>query len=400
MLLQFRGWLMSLIVVGLIAAAAVVSLWPRPQKVQVAMVTSGWMEVAIQQDGVTRIKDRYLVSATVGGKLSRIGLRPGDPIQRGQSIIAVIHPTPPAMLDARQIAQLSANVEAAKRQVELSAARRAQAEAQLRQAESTYGRVKSLRDQEGVSLAELELAEVDYRTKSENLRVANFEFEIRGFEQQQAEVALRHYTDEETNDPLQFEIRAPIDGVVLRVHEESSTVVAPGTPLLEVGNAADLEIVVDVLSTDAVKIQVGNAVILNHWGGEQNLLAEVRRVEPAAFTKVSALGVEEQRVNVIADFREPAAAMARLGDQYRVEASIVVWKENQIIQVPNNALFRLDGQWAVFVVQDQKLKATLVEVGKRNETHAQILAGVQVDQQVVIYPSDLLEDGQAVEVHP
>lgn len=400
MLRQFRGWLMSLIVVGLIAAAAVVSLWPRPQKVQVAMVTSGWMEVAIQQDGVTRIKDRYLVSATVGGKLSRIGLRPGDPIQRGQSIIAVIHPTPPAMLDARQIAQLSANVEAAKRQVELSAARRAQAEAQLRQAESTYGRVKSLRDQEGVSLAELELAEVDYRTKSENLRVANFEFEIRGFEQQQAEVALRHYTEEETNDPLQFEIRAPIDGVVLRVHEESSTVVAPGTPLLEVGNAADLEIVVDVLSTDAVKIQVGNAVILNHWGGEQNLLAEVRRVEPAAFTKVSALGVEEQRVNVIADFREPAAAMARLGDQYRVEARIVVWKENQIIQVPNNALFRLDGQWAVFVVQDQKLKATLVEVGKRNETHAQILAGVQVDQQVVIYPSDLLEDGQAVEVHP
>lgn len=400
MLRQFRGWLMSLIVVGLIAAAAVVSLWPRPQKVQVAMVTSGWMEVAIQQDGVTRIKDRYLVSATVGGKLSRIGLRPGDPIQRGQSIIAVIHPTPPAMLDARQIAQLSANVEAAKRQVELSAARRAQAEAQLRQAESTYGRVKSLRDQEGVSLAELELAEVDYRTKSENLRVANFEFEIRGFEQQQAEVALRHYTDEETNDPLQFEIRAPIDGVVLRVHEESSTVVAPGTPLLEVGNAADLEIVVDVLSTDAVKIQVGNAVILNHWGGEQNLLAEVRRVEPAAFTKVSALGVEEQRVNVIADFREPAAAMARLGDQYRVEARIVVWKENQIIQVPNNALFRLDGQWAVFVVQDQKLKATLVEVGKRNETHAQILAGVEVDQQVVIYPSDLLEDGQAVEVHP
>lgn len=400
MLRQLRGWLMSLIVVGLIAAAAVVSLWPRPQKVQVAMVTSGWMEVAIQQDGVTRIKDRYLVSATVGGKLSRIGLRPGDPIQRGQSIIAVIHPTPPAMLDARQIAQLSANVEAAKRQVELSAARRAQAEAQLRQAESTYGRVKSLRDQEGVSLAELELAEVDYRTKSENLRVANFEFEIRGFEQQQAEVALRHYTEEETNDPLQFEIRAPIDGVVLRVHEESSTVVSPGTPLLEVGNAADLEIVVDVLSTDAVKIQVGNAVILNHWGGEQNLLAEVRRVEPAAFTKVSALGVEEQRVNVIADFREPAAAMARLGDQYRVEARIVVWKENQIIQVPNNALFRLDGQWAVFVVQDQKLKATLVEVGKRNETHAQILAGVQVDQQVVIYPSDLLEDGQAVEVHP
>lgn len=397
---RIRSGLMGLLVVGLIAAAAVATLWPRPQKVQVAPVTAGWMEVAILQDGVTRIKDRYQVSATVGGKLLRIGLRPGDEIQRGKSSIAVIQPSPPAMLDARQIAQLNANVEAAKRQVELSEARRVQAEAQLRQSETNFGRLKSLSEKGGVSLAELELAEVDYRTKSEGLRVANFESEIRGFERQQAEVALKHFTDDESNDPLQFEIRAPIDGVVLRVFEESSTVVAPGTPLLEVGNPADLEIVVDVLSTDAVKIQAGNAVILDHWGGDRNLLAEVRRVEPAAFTKVSALGVEEQRVNIIADFREPPDVVARLGDQYRVEARIVVWKQDQITQVPNNALFRLNGQWSVFLVEAQKLRVASVEVGKRNETHAQVLAGVQPGQQVVIYPSDLLEDGQAVEVHP
>lgn len=397
---RIRNWLMGAGLVGLIAAAAVVSLWPRPQKVQVATVTSGWMEVAIQQDGVTRIKDRYLVSATVGGKLSRIGLRAGDLIKRGETVIAVIQPTPPAMLDARQIAQWSANVEAAKRQVELAEARRSQAEAQLSQAESNYGRFLKLREQGSVSLSEFELAEVEFRTRTENLRVANFEYEIRGFERQQAEVAMRHFTDDAPQDRLQFEIRAPIDGVVLRVFEESSTVVAPGTALLEVGNPADLEIVVDVLSTDAVKVQPGNAVILKHWGGEHDLLAEVRRVEPAAFTKVSALGVEEQRVNVIADFREPIATVAGLGDQYRVEARVVIWKEDQILQVPNSALFRLDGRWSVFVIHDQRLQVTAVEVGKRNETNAQILSGLQSGQQVVIYPSDLLESGQAVEVIP
>jgi HlyD family secretion protein len=395
---RIRRWLTGFFLLAVVVGVAVFSLWPRPPKVQVAAVTSGWMEVAIQQDGVTRIKDRYLVSATVGGKLSRIGLRPGDSIRRGESMIAVIQPTPPAMLDARQIAQMNANVEAAKRQVELAESRRVQAETQRHQAEANFGRLQTLRDQGGVSISEYELAEVDYRTKSEALRVANFELEIRGFEQQQAEVALRHFTDEQVQDPFQFEIRAPIDGVVLRVFEESSTVVAPGTPLLEVGNPSDLEIVVDVLSTDAVKVQPGNAVILKHWGGEQSLLAEVRRIEPAAFTKVSALGVEEQRVNVVADFREPTAAMARLGDQYRVEARIVVWKEDQIVQVPNSALFRLDGQWSVFVVEETKLVLAAVELGKRNETHAQVIAGLQPGQQVVLYPGDVLEDGQVVDV--
>jgi HlyD family secretion protein len=395
---RIRRWLLGLTVMVLIVGAAIVSLWPRPPKVQAAAVTAGWMEVAIQQDGVTRIKDRYLVSATVGGKLARLGLLPGDEIKRGQTIIAVIQPTPPAMLDVREIAQWNANVESAKRQVELAEARRVQAEVLLRQAESNFGRVQSLREQGSVSESEFESAEADYRTRSENLRVANFECEIRGFELQQAEVARRHFSDDESTDPRQFEIRAPIDGVVLRVFEESSIVVAPGTALLEVGNAADLEIVVDVLSTDAVKIQPGNAVVLQHWGGERDLLAEVRRIEPAAFTKVSALGVEEQRVNVIADFRESVSAVARLGDQYRVEARIVVWKEDQVVQVPNSALFRTDGKWSVFVVADKVLHLTTVEPGRRNESHSQVLAGLQLGQQVVIYPSESLEDGQIVEI--
>jgi HlyD family secretion protein len=244
----------------------------------------------------------------------------------------------------------------------------------------------------------MELAEALYRSRSEELRVANFEWEIRGFELQQAEAARSHFSDDATAEPIQFEIRAPIDGVVLRVHEESSTVVAPGTPLLEVGNPADLEIVIDVLSTQAVQVQPGNPVILTQWGGERNLLAEVRQIEPAAFTKVSALGVEEQRVNVIADFREPTSEIRRLGDQYRVEARIVVWKTDQVTMVPNSALFRRSGQWAVFVVEDHRVRTQILEVGKRNETHAQVLSGLTAGQRVVVYPSDLLVDGRSVSV--
>jgi len=395
---RIRKWLMGIGLGGLLVVAAIVSLWPQPLKVQVAVIEQGWMEVAITQDGVARIKDRYQVSATVGGKLMRISLRPGDTIQRGQTLLAIIQPALPAMLDARQISQLNANVEAAKRQVDLAEARRNQARSQLQQAESNYGRLKSLHDQGSISTGEAELAEALFRSRSEELRVANFEWEIRGFELQQAEAARLHFSDEASAEPFQFEIRAPIDGVVLRVHEESSTVVLPGTPLLEVGNPADLEVVIDVLSTDAVQVQPTNPVILTHWGGERNLLAEVRQVEPAAFTKISALGVEEQRVNVIADFREPTSEITRLGDQYRVEARIVVWKADQVIRVPNSALFRQEGQWAVFVVDGQQARTKAIELGKRNETHAQVLRGLTPGQQVVIYPSDLLVDGRTVSV--
>ena len=395
---RIRTWLFWIAMVAGVGAVAIVSLWPKPHPVQVARVESGWMEVAITQEGMTRIKDRYVVSATVGGKLSRIALRPGDTLSRGQSLLASIQPTLPPLLDARQTSQLDANVEAAKRQVELADARRQQAQSQLSLAESQYGRLKVLHEQGTASDREWEQAEADYRARSEELRVANFEWEIRGFELQQAEAARRHFRDEDSGEPQQFELLSPIDGVVLRIFEESSTVVTPGQPLLEVGNPSDLEVVIDVLSTDAVKIQAGNPVVLQYWGGDGPLLAEVRRVEPAAFTKVSALGVEEQRVNVLADFREPATAYGRLGDQYRVEARVIIWKEDQILQVPHAALFRWEGQWAVFVVQEQRLSLQRVEVGRRNETHAQVLSGLEGGQTVVIYPSDLLAEGDAVSV--
>ncbi len=389
---------MGLSVIGFLVVVASISLWPRPAKVQVMVVESGWLEVAIQQDGVTRIKDRYLVSAAVGGKLLRISLRPGDTIERGRSLLAAIQPALPTMLDARQNSQLHANVEAAKRQVDLAEARRDQARTHLQQAETNFGRLKTLKDEGSVSATEFEVAETLYRSRSEDLRVANFEWEIRGFELQQAEAARKHFADEDVTEALQFEIRAPIDGQVLRVFEESSTVVAAGTPLMEVGNASDLEIVIDVLSTDAVKIQPGNPVILEHWGGTRSLLAEVRQVEPAAFTKVSALGVEEQRVNVIADFREPISEISRLGDQYRVEARVVIWKADNVIKVPVSALFRHEGTWAVFVVADRRARLRKLDIGNRSESFAEVLQGLSAGETVVVYPSDALEDGDQVEI--
>lgn len=393
---RWRQWIWWGLAIASLVAVAVWSLMPRPILVEVATVKQDWLEVSIRQDGMTRIKDRYRVSAVVPGRLQRIALRPGDPIRRGDTVLALIQPTLPTMLDARQSRQLEANVEAARRQVELAEARRERAIAELSQAESQYGRLQTLKEQGGASQAEFEAAQTAYRSRSEELRMATFEWEIRGFELEQAQVARQHFSDDSSADLAQLEVRAPIDGQVLRVFEESSTVVPAGTPLLEVGNPADLEIVIDVLSTDAVQVQPGNPVILEHWGGERPLMAEVRRVEPAAYTKVSALGVEEQRVNVIADFREPQGEWGRLGDQFRVEARIVVWKGEQVTQVPTSALFRNQEEWAVFVVRGQQIFRQNVVIGKRNQTMAEIVEGLEPEQRVVIYPSDLLRDGTRV----
>jgi HlyD family secretion protein len=190
-----------------------------------------------------------------------------------------------------------------------------------------------------------------------------------------------------------FEIRSPINGVVLRVFQESSTVVTPGTPLLEVGNHADLEIVVDVLSSDAVKIKKDDEMRLEHWGGDKPLTAKVRTVEPAAFTKISALGVEEQRVNVIGDFREPSEAVAKLGDGYRVEARIVIWQKDKVLRVPASAMFRQGQEWCVFLAVDDRVEQRTIKIGQRNTNFAEVLQGLTADNHVVIYPSDQVHDG-------
>ena len=353
------------------------------------------MQVTINQTGVTRVRDRYQVSSPVAGQLLRINLRSGDPIKAGETLLATIRPSDPSMLDSRQVAETEAKVGAAKLAVDRADARKDQARIATELAANQLNRISQLRKSKSASQDEYELAEAAYRSRTDELRVCNFELEIAKFEYQQALAAFSTVKPEDQNLVRNFEIRSPIDGAVLRVFQEVATVLAPGTPLLEVGNPNDLEISIDVLSSDAVKILPGNGMRLLHWGGDHSLAVQVRVVEPAAFTKISALGVEEQRVNVIGDFRQLDQVTARLGDNYRVEAEIIVWEQQDVLKVPTSALFRVNGNWCVFVIESGAAKQRQIKLGQRNSWEAEVLGGLQAGETIVDYPSDLIRDGVA-----
>lgn len=395
----FRSWFW-LLLGGLLIGGVVYSLLPQPVEVEWAELSRGPMQVTINQTGMTRVRDRYEVSSPVAGQLLRITHRSGDPIRAAETLLAVIRPSDPSMLDARQVAETEARAAAAKLAVDRADARLDQSRVARELAENQLNRIRHLRQSGSASLDEFEFAEAQYRSRSDEFRVASFELEIARFEHQQALAALMTVRPTDTTPATNFEIRSPIDGAVLRVFQESSTVVTPGMALLEVGNPRDLEVIVDVLSTDAVKVSPGDEIRLVHWGGDKILKAKVRVVEPAAFTKISALGVEEQRVNVLGDFENMDESAARLGDGYRVEAEIVVWQSDNVLQVPTAALFRIEGRWCVFVIEQGVARQRIIEVGHRNPLMGEVLSGLTEGDRVVVYPSDLVKDGVRVETNP
>ncbi|MEQ8787807.1 MAG: HlyD family efflux transporter periplasmic adaptor subunit [Pirellulaceae bacterium] len=383
-----------------LAAAAVLgyAFWPKPIAVDLAEVTRGPLRVSVDEDGKTRIRDRYIVSAPLAGRLARIQLDSGDPIEAGKTLLAVIEPGDPELLDAREVAQAEARVKAAEVAHSQAAPMLEKARAELDFAESNLARVQRLAADSALASGELDEAKRLFRTRTEEYKAARFAEEIARFELAQAQAALlRSRPDgEDVEFPWRFEIRAPITGQVLRVFQESSAVVAAGTQLIEVGDSRDLEVEIDVLSSDAVKITPGDAVLLEHWGGEKPLRGVVRVVEPSAFTKLSALGVEEQRVNVIVDFVDPIGKRGSLGDAYRVDARIIVWEGEDVLQVPTSALFRKGNEWAVFRDDSGVAALRTVEIGRRNPLEVEIVSGLEAGDRVIIYPSDRIEDGASV----
>jgi HlyD family secretion protein len=398
-----------LIAIGLLAVGALVYAFrPRPVEVDVAEVARGPLQVTVDEDGRTRIRERYIVSAPLAGRLQRIRLRAGDEIEAGDTVLASIAPTDPALLDARAQAESEARVRAAEAALERADPQVEAARAALQFAESDLARTRRLHERNAASRDEVERAELLYRTRTQELRSAQFAQEIARFELEQARAALvrtrqpqGNSTDSQNDenhqpDDWHFEIHSPITGRVLRVIQESETVVVPGERLLEVGDPTDLEIEIDVLSSDAVRVTPGDRVLLEQWGGELPLVGVVRTVEPSAFTKVSALGVEEQRVNVIVDLVDPPAHRPTLGDGFRVEARIVVWEDDDVLKVPAGALFRHDRDWAVFVVENGRAVLRTVQIGRRNGLEAQVLDGLEEDELVVAHPGDRIFDGVAV----
>lgn len=376
----------------ILIVAGLAYLWLRPAAVHVetAVVARGPMQVTVDEEGETRVRDRFVIAAPLSGRVERITLDAGDRVEEG-AVVARMFPLP---LDPRTIAEGTAHLEAAHAAKREAAARVEQARAAVEQAVRAAGRARRLATNGTISAEELELAVLEETTRQKELEAAEFTARKADYEVRAAEAALlatAGRTDGETN--VEVELRAPVTGAVLRVLEESERVVSVGTPLLELGDPANLEIVIDILSTDAVPVRPQAQVLIEDWGGQEVLQARVRLVEPSGFTKISALGVEEQRVNVIADFVDPPGA---LGDGYRVEARIVVWKSNDVLKIPSSALFRRRGTWSVFVVEGRKARHHDVEIGHRSPLEVEIVQGLEEGEMVILHPSDLLDDGVRV----
>jgi HlyD family secretion protein len=386
---------------AVVLAGLVYAMMPQPVGVDVATVSRGPLRVTVDEDGQTRIRERYVISSPLSGQLWRIELEPGDEVQAGRTSVAHIEPTDPDLLDPRARAESEARVKAAKAKLEQTVPQRESAVAQLEHARREFDRIQKLHGLDRATDAERDEADLALRTATENLKAARFGEEIARFELDLAQAALlrtRPAEDYPNDDAWQLEIISPIAGRVLKVMQESATVVTAGTPLIELGDPADLEVVVDVLSADAVRIQPGDPVLLEHWGGDEPLRGTVRLVEPSGFLKISALGVEEQRVNVIIDLDDPRAEWESLGDAFRVEARVIVWEEPDVLQVPLGALFRSEGEWSVFVVRGEKVVLVPVEVGRRTGLAAQILSGLDEGERVVVHPSDQVADGAEVAI--
>lgn len=394
-LVRLLFWLVGL---GLVAGLVVAAFWPQPIPVETVLVGHGPLEELVREDGMTRVRERYTVSSPVAGRLARIRLEPGDEIVSGRTLLASIEPADPGLLDSRQLAQAEARVAAAKAAHDRTSAGLDQAEAALQRAREKLKRSEGLLAAGAEAPEEVEIDRTGVRMADEAHRMAAYDREIARFELDQAEAAVRH-VQAAGNGPGQppFEINSPVPGRVLKVLQESATVVVPGTPLVEIGDLRDLEVVIDVLTTDAVRIGDRATIRLEQWGGGAPINARVRMIEPSAFTKFSALGVEEQRVNVLADFANPAEAAA-LGDGYRVEAAIVTWSQPDVLQVPAGALFRQDGKWSAFRIVDGVAERVEVGTGHRSETHVEVLSGLQAGDEVVLYPSDMLKPGARVVV--
>lgn len=384
------------ILIGLAVVAGVTyAFWPRPLPVDVAEAAVQPMLVTVDEDGTTRIRERYIVSSPLPGRLRRITLDPGDPVSSDDTVLAQLEPTDPVLLDARELAGARGRVRAAEASVRRAEAAYERAHAAYDFAERDLGRVSAAFESDAATEAELDLAGSSYRQASGEYRAAQFEVDVASHDLEVAQSALLFAQGSASEDESRARIPlySPIDGVVLSVFQESVAVVTPGTPLIEVGDPSDLELVIDVLSTDAVSIKPGQRIIVEDWGGPQPLEASVRLVEPSAFLKISALGIEEQRVNVIADLVTSPDERMALGDNFRIEARIVTWSSDAALIVPTSALFRHKSEWAVFILAGDRIELRAIDVGRLNGRSAQINSGIAEGELVVVHPTDELADG-------
>lgn len=379
------------LVVTSVVAALVLATRPTPVTVETATVARGPLQITIDEAGRTRVRDRYLVLAPLSGDLARITLRPGDKVEH-EGLLARIVPQSPALLDPRSRAEAVARVGTARAASQQAQANVLRAELALEHARGDADRLGKLAASGSLAADEAEHAAFEAKLRAQELASARFGADVASHEVGMVSALLARYGDTSKGRDA-FEIRSPIAGRVLRVLQPSAGMVSPSAPLLELGDPTELEVVVDVLTEDAVRIPPRARVVLDRWGGPQPLSGHVRLVEPSAFTRISALGVEEQRVSVVIDFDDPLARRAELGDGYRVEARIVTWQAQDATVVPASAVFRHGDGWATFVVANGTASLRSVRVGRRGSFDVQIESGLTVGDRVIVHPSEKVRDG-------
>jgi len=372
----------AVVLVGLIIAG----FWPKPVPAETAVVVRGPLRATVNEEGKTRIKQRFMVAAPVTGQLRRIPFKAGEKVVAGETTVAIIDPLSPTLLDARVRTSTEARRDTARANLEKARLAHSFSVSESHRSEKLY-------QDKMISTQELET--VQLRENSTAKEEAAATSALRQAEAELAEFSLQDVSG--TNGSCAArEVKAPASGSVLRVLEENSRVVAAGTPLVEIGDPEDLEVVIEVLSRDGAAIQPGARVEFEQWGGSEPLLGRVRLVEPAAFTKISALGVEEQRVNVIADLLTPANERSTVGDSFRVEAKIIIWEATDPLKVQAGALFRQGERWATFLLKDGRARLHEVQVGRSSGTETQIVDGLEPGSTVILYPSSRIANGQKI----
>lgn len=400
--MKWRGRIVYLLIALALIAAIGYGFMPRPVPVELVAARKGDLAVTVEEEGKTRVRERYVVAAPVAGQARRITLKVGDAVAAGQ-VVAFIEPARSPSLDPRSRAQAQARVESAQSSLLAARENARAAAAEARLAEQELARAESLGKASFVSQAAVDQARSRLQASQANRQAADYAIQVAQHEVAVARAALTEADAPATRagrSPEILAITAPVAGRVLAVPHESEGVVQAGQSLVEIGHPGTLEVMVEVLSTSAVKIGVGSKVLLDRWGGGRTLQGRVRVVEPAGFTKVSALGVEEQRVRVLVDIVSPGEEWKSLGDGYRVEAAFVLWEGSDLLLAPASALFRRGDGWAVFVAEAGRARLRDVKVGERNGLEAQVLDGLKAGEEVIAHPDEKIAEGTRVVARP
>jgi HlyD family secretion protein len=384
---------------GLLSTAIILAiayaLWPRAVAVDLATLARGPLTVAINEEGETRIRDIYEVSTPVTGRVLRIEREAGDSVIANETIIAELQPIDPDFLDLRTEAEMRAALQASEAARDLAQANVARAQAELTFADTDLDRIRQLAATQTASQRRLEEAELTFNTRKAELATANATLDMRTHELERARTQLISPVEliKQRGSCACIPLQAPVSGKVLRILQKSEGVLAAGTVLAEIGDPRDLEIVVDLLSADAVRVEPGLDVVISDWGGDTPLQGTVSRVEPFGFTKVSALGIEEQRVNVVIELTGSQDAYEKLAHGFRVETGIVLWQSDDVLILPLTALFRVGDDWSVFAVENGRAQKRKVTIGHANGLQVEVLAGLEEGETIVVHPGNQVDDG-------